>query len=110
MKTVTDKALKAAKCPPDKRFQKVAIGQGLLLQINADGSKWWRFRHSFQATEKMLSLGVYPDVTLKAAGERRDGLRALLREGIDPGAERKRERATSVALTANSLESVDGAA
>ena len=106
MKTVTDKALKAAKCPPDKRFQKVAIGQGLLLQVNADGSKWWRFRYSFQATEKMLSLGVYPDVTLKAAGERRDELRALLREGIDPGAERKREKAATVALTANALESV----
>ena len=104
MPILTDKFLKAAKCPPDKHFKKFSIGQGLLLQVNADGSKWWRFRYSFQSTEKMLSLGVYPDVTLKAAGERRDELRALLREGIDPGAERKREKATQVALTANALE------
>ena len=52
----------------------------------------------------MLSLGVYPDVTLKPAGERRDELRALLREGIDPGAERMREKTAKVALTANALE------
>ena len=54
----------------------------------------------------MLSLGVYPDVSLKAAGERRDELRAQLRDGVDPGQARKQERAAAVALTANALESV----
>lgn len=106
MPAVTDKTLKAAKCPPDKRFKKIAVGDGLVLQVNADGSKWWRFRYSFHGTEKMLSLGVYPDVTLKVAGERRDELRAQLREGIDPGQSRKREKAAEVALTANALEAV----
>lgn len=104
MPIITDKLLKAAKCPPDKRFKKIAVGQGLLLQINADGSKWWRFRYSFQATEKMLSLGVYPDVTLKAAGIACDELRAQLRLGIDPGAERKRKKTIEAALTTNALE------
>ena len=46
MPAVTDKTLKAAKCPPDKRFKKIAVGNGLVLQVNADGSKWWRFRYS----------------------------------------------------------------
>ncbi len=104
MPIITDKLLKAAKCPPDKRFKKIAVGQGLLLQINADGSKWWRFRYSFEATEKMLSLGVYPDVTLKAAGIACDELRAQLRLGIDPGAERKRKKTAEAALTTNALE------
>jgi hypothetical protein len=40
----------------------------------------------------MLSLGVYPDVPLKLARQRRDEARRKLAEKVDPGAGRKAER------------------
>ena len=40
--------------------------------------------------EKRLAFGIYPDVPLKLARERREKARRLLAEDIDPG-ERKKE-------------------
>jgi integrase len=42
--------------------------------------------------EKLLSLGKYPDVTLKRAREKRDEARRQLADGIDPSARKKAER------------------
>lgn len=50
----------------------LADGGGLALYVNPNGSKWWRFRYRIAGTAKMLSLGVYPAVTLKVAREQRD--------------------------------------
>ena len=54
----------------------------------------------------MLSLGIYPDVGLKLARERRDTARKLLAEGIDPGEQRKEAKAERAMRAANSLEAV----
>jgi len=51
---------------------------GLSIQIQPSGRKWWRFRYRFLGKAKMISLGVYPDVGLKDARERRDAARKLL--------------------------------
>ncbi len=53
------------------------------------GGRWWRFKYRFDGKEKRLSLGVYPDVSLKEARDHLDDVRRNLRAGIDPGAERK---------------------
>ncbi|TMB56659.1 MAG: DUF4102 domain-containing protein [Deltaproteobacteria bacterium] len=42
--------------------------------------------------ENRLSLGVYPDVSLKAARAKRDAARQQLAAGIDPGQARKAEK------------------
>jgi hypothetical protein len=63
-------------------------GMGLGLIVNPDGSKWWRFRYrdglkptifkgKNREQEKALSFGVYPEVRLAEARERRDDCRAL---------------------------------
>jgi Arm DNA-binding domain len=46
--------------------------RGLYLEVSPAGGKWWRLKYRFAAKEKRLSLGVYPDVTLKDARDRRD--------------------------------------
>jgi hypothetical protein len=56
--------------------------------------------------EKRLSLGVYPDVSLKDARERRDDARKLLAQGIDPSGHRKAEKKASAERIANDFESV----
>ncbi len=87
---LTDTALRSAK--PRAKAVKMFDGGGLYLEINPAGGKWWRWKYRYGGKEKRLSLGVYPDVRLKAAREKRDAARQQLAAGIDPGAARKAEK------------------
>ncbi len=60
--------------------------------VNPNGSRWWRLKYRVVGREKLLSFGVYPEVTLKDARERRDDARRLLASGVDPGAKRRARR------------------
>ncbi|WP_347016883.1 integrase arm-type DNA-binding domain-containing protein [Acinetobacter seifertii] len=72
-------------------------GDGLYLQINKNGSKYWRMDYTNPITKKRntLALGVYPTITLEQARKRRDEVKLQLAEGKDPASERdiKREQA-----------------
>ena len=65
---------------------------GLHLLVNPTGGKWWRWKYRFGGKAKLLSFGVYPDVSLKAARDKRDDARKQLAAGIDPGQARKAEK------------------
>lgn len=90
--SLTDTAVRLAK--PRERAYRLSDGRGLCLLIQPNGSKWWRLRYRFQGTEKMLSLGIYPDVPLSEARERREIARKTLATGTDPSADRKEKKAT----------------
>jgi integrase len=68
---------------------KMFDGNGLYLLVNPNGSRWWKLKYRFGGVEKLHSLGVYPDVSLKLARQRREEVRAKLTHGVDPSAERK---------------------
>lgn len=78
--------------PKDKPYKR-ADGRGMYLLVSPDGARWWRFdyRRPGSGKRNTLSLGTYPDVTLKRAREKRDEARKLLADGIDPGEKRKAE-------------------
>ena len=101
---LTDTALRNAK-KAEKPYS-LTDGRGLSIQVQPTGAKWWRLRYRFDGKAKMLSLGVYPDVGLKEARERRDAARKMLAEGIDPGENRKAAKAAKVERAANSFEVV----
>ena len=63
---------------PGAKPLKLFDGGGLFLLVNPNGSRWWRLKYRFAGKEKLLSLGVFPDVSLQDARERRDGARKLL--------------------------------
>ena len=79
--------------PADKPFN-LADGGGLVLQVQPSGGLWWRLRYRFAGKQMMLSLGTYPDTSLKMAREKRDDARRLLaaEPPIDPSMARKAER------------------
>ena len=62
---LTDTAIRYLKSR-EKPF-KVFDERGLFLFVTLSGGKWWRFKYRCNGREKQLSLGVYPDVGLKAA-------------------------------------------
>ena len=99
---LTDTAVRNAK--PGAKSIKVFDERGLFLIVTPTGGKWWRLKYRFNNKEKLLSLGVYPDVSLKAARIRRDELRTLLANGIDPGVHRKVMESARTDRAANSFE------
>src|SRR5437016_13400237 len=84
---LTDRAIRNAK-PADKPIR-LFDGGGMYLEIARSGGKWWRFKYRFGGKEKRLSLGVFPDTTIRDARDARDEARKLLAKGIDPSAQRK---------------------
>jgi integrase len=83
---LTDTAIRNAK-PGAKRLR-LFDERGMYLELSPAGGRWFRLKYRYAGKEKRLSLGVYPDVSLKDARERRDAARKLLSDGIDPAAHR----------------------
>ncbi|PLK47042.1 integrase arm-type DNA-binding domain-containing protein [Uliginosibacterium sp. TH139] len=99
---LSDTAVRNAK-PSDKPV-KMADEKGLFLLLTPAGGKWWRIKYRYGGKEKLLSLGTYPDVSLKEARDKRDEARKLLANDIDPGAQRKAQKAAGEEKAANSFE------
>src|SRR6476646_4641586 len=83
---LTDIKIRSAK--PREKSYKLFDSGGLYLEV-ATAGKYWRWKYRFAGKEKRLAFGVYPDVGLKAAREKRDNARQQLSSGIDPGEARK---------------------
>lgn len=100
---LTQLAITAAK--PKAKSYKLGDGRGLFLLIETNGSKVWRFRYKMRGKENMLSLGVFPSVTLAQARTRRDDARKLIADGKDPSQQRREDK-VAAALSANNTFAV----
>ncbi|HED1543364.1 TPA: tyrosine-type recombinase/integrase [Kluyvera cryocrescens] len=87
---LTDIKVRTAK-PTDKQY-KLTDGSGMHLLVHPNGSKYWRLQYRFDGKQKMLALGVYPEVSLADARARRDEARKLLANSIDPGDKKKNDK------------------
>jgi len=101
---LTDTAVRTAK--PAVKPRKLADEKGLFLLVMPTGGKWWRLKYRFAGKEKLLALGVYPDVTLKDARERREDARKLLANGTDPGEVKQAAKNRRREVAANSFEAI----
>ena len=99
---LTDTAIKNTK--PQAKPIRLADERSLYLLLNPNGSRWWRFDYRFDGKHKTISFGIYPDVSLKLARERRDEARTLLATGVAPGAQRKAEKQAKADFGANTFE------
>src|SRR5688572_22852715 len=100
MPSLTEATLRAAK--PKEKPYKLFDEKGLFLLVKPSGSRLWRYKYSYGGREKLLSFGVYPDVPLKRAREKRDEARKLVADRIDPSVKRQAERSAR----ANTFEAV----
>jgi integrase len=89
---------------PTERPQKLFDERGLYLLVQPSGARWWRFKYRHAGKEKLLSLGVYPDVPLKQARANRDEARKLIAEGVDPSAQRKANETAQRTAESNSFQ------
>ncbi len=101
---LTDTAARQAK--PKAKDYKLSDAGGLFLLVKTNGSKYWRLKYRYLGAEKLLALGVYPEVKLAGARRGADEARQQLRDGVDPGELRKIRKATKAEAAANSFQSV----
>ncbi|MDH4101107.1 MAG: Arm DNA-binding domain-containing protein, partial [Nitrospirota bacterium] len=115
---LTDVQIRNAKA--GEKQIKLSDGDGMYLLVTPAGGKYWRLKYRISGKEKVLALGVYPEVPLRGyymeEGNKDswiDGARDLcakarkqLAAGVDPGELRKARKATSYEQADNSFEVV----
>ena len=74
--------------PQDKPYR-LYDEQGLYLEVQLNGGRYWRLKYRFLGKEKRLALGVYPEVSLQEARRKRDDARVQLASGQDPSLQRR---------------------
>lgn len=104
MAELTDLKCRAAK--PRAKPYRLFDGGGLYLEVAPSGGKWWRLKYRIGGKEKRISLGVYGDVSLKAARAKRDEQRKVLATGGDPSTVKKAQRIAAVVGANDSFEIV----
>lgn len=85
---------------------KISDGEGMFLVVTPSGSKYWRLKYFFAGKEKLLALGVYPEISLSDARERRIQARKVLANGHDPGEVKKESKRQLALKVENSFELV----
>ncbi|WP_439640535.1 tyrosine-type recombinase/integrase [Nevskia sp.] len=100
----TDAAARNAK--PGDKPRKITVGGGLYLLVQPSGSKLWRYKYRVGGIEKLLALGVYPDVPLAKALKAHREARELVAQGIDPSAAKVQDKTAKRALETNSFEAI----
>ena len=84
---------------------KHADGGGMYLLVKA-GGKYWRMDYTHTNKRKTLALGIYPEVSLAKARQRRDKAREQLADGIDPNTAKRQEKQAQADAAANTFEAV----
>ena len=87
---LTDVAIRNAK--PGAKATKLADGGGMFLLITPAGGKLWRLKYRVDGREKLLAIGIYPEISLGEARRRREEARELIALGKDPSREKQREK------------------
>ena len=101
---LTDTAVRKAK--PKQKPYKLSDGRGMYLEIMPNGSRYWRLKYRVSGKEKRLALGVYPDVSLSDARDRREQARKQLANGIDPSTAKQAEKQAARAEVQDSFEAI----
>lgn len=101
---LTDIKIKTAK-PKDKPY-KLADGEGMYLLVSTNGSKYWRMKYRIAGKEKILSIGIYPDISLADARAKRMEARKTLASGGDPSEAKKEEKLALQISLENTFEAI----
>lgn len=99
---LSDAAIRSLK-PKEKSF-KISDFEGLFLTVKPTGSKLWHFKYRIDGKEKLLSIGIYPEVTLAQARAKKDQARSQLASGQDPGDAKKDQKLQDRLRRGNTFE------
>ncbi|HET6972020.1 MAG TPA: integrase arm-type DNA-binding domain-containing protein, partial [Phenylobacterium sp.] len=101
---LTDAKLRSLKA--GDKVQKISDGGGLHVVVTTGGSRLWRLAYRYQAKQKLLALGKYPDVSLSDARLAREQARKLLEDGVDPSDARRTEKRRKIIAAGHTFRAV----
>lgn len=101
---LTDIKIRNAK--PRENAYKIYDGSGLYVLVHANGSRYWRLKYNYAGKEKILALGVYPDLKLSDARDRAQEARERVKQGIDPMVHKRETKARNIALALETFQIV----
>lgn len=99
--------LQVSKARLKNKDYKLADGGGMYLLVTVSGGKLWRYDYRFGGKRKTISFGAYPVVTLADARQYREDAKKLLKDSIDPSANRKAVEEAKAAATAVDLNTFE---
>lgn len=85
-------ALAIRNAKPRAKPYKLADERSLFLLVMPNGAKYWRLSYRMLGKDKTLALGVWPEVSVADARDKRDAARKMVADGIDPSVEKKRHK------------------
>jgi integrase len=97
-------ALEVSKSKAADKPQRLADGGNMYLLVQPNGAKYWRMDYRLAGKRKTLAIGVYPDMSLAEARDRREQARKLIANGVDPVAMKQAQKIASVTSLENSFE------
>jgi integrase len=100
---LTDKAVRAAKPKPGKRYRKLSDHGGLYLFLTTDGTRSWRYDYRLAGTRKTFTIGLYPEVSLAEAREHHSDARKLVTAGQCPVLIKRRKRQAAILGSVNTV-------
>ena len=92
MDKLTELTIRQAK--PKLKQYKLFDGGGMFLLVHPNGSKYWRMKFNFEDKSKLASFGVWPDVSLKEARDKRYEAKKEIKDGINPIEEKRKKDRT----------------
>ncbi|HBW7832324.1 TPA: tyrosine-type recombinase/integrase [Klebsiella pneumoniae] len=91
---------------PKEKPYKLSDGGGLYLEVATSGSRYWRLKYRYAGKEKRLAFGVYPEVSLAEARDKREAAKKVLAAGNDPGEVKKAEKIAQKLGFENTFEAI----
>jgi integrase len=91
--------------PKDKPY-KLADGGGMFLLVQPNGARYWRLKYRYANKEKLLALGVFPEVSLSEARQKRDAARKVLDVGEDPSNVKREKKRQTIEKSEQTFERV----
>lgn len=91
--------------PKDKPY-KLADGGGMFLLVQPNGARYWRLKYRYANREKLLALGVFPEVSLSEARQKRDAARKVLDAGEDPSNVKREKKRQTIEKSEQTFERI----
>ena len=101
---LTNLQVKTAK--PKDKAQKLTDGGGMYLFVTTKGQKYWRLDYRYAGKRKTLALGVYPNVSLAEARNKREDAKKQIANDIDPSNSKRAAKLAKTQTQENSFKAI----
>lgn len=99
--------IEAKNAKPQDKLYRLSYGDGLQLEVRPQGGKFWVYRYNKPITKKptVYTLGEFvdnkkpPHVTLAQARALLVGVKAMVKQGIDPNEQKRRDKVRALGAT-----------